>query len=144
MFRDQKQQHAASRALAAMANADEFWSDKSGPTARALLVLDEGKEDYFYLSSGQALLLRIAVDFWNSRGHADFGKMLAVLDNHNLRAVAELMIALVDSGSDGGVAIDAWVAKYGRPSCTRCGKRLAQNEAYDETNCRDGQSHVWP
>ena len=64
--------------------------ESTGPTVRACALLEQvgGR-----LSSGENLLLRVAFDIWNGHGGARVGDLLFVLDEGNLRAVAEALLA---------------------------------------------------
>lgn len=90
------------RGLVGLAGLQWVWS-KTGPTPRGLEALESKS-----LSSSEETLLRFALDLHNGSGHADMAQLLK-LDDRHLRAVGQLLTALVD----GGPAVDRWAAAYG-------------------------------
>ena len=90
------------RALLDLARLDGMWT-KAGPTQQAIEALESNT-----LSSAEEAMLRVALDVHNGSGHADMAQLLK-LDDRNLRAVGQLLSALVD----GSAAIERWTAAYG-------------------------------
>lgn len=78
------------------------------PSTRLLDVLNEGAA-----SSGELILLDLAMVVWNGRGKTTLREVLGTLDETNLVMVGELIVAIGSSASDSGRAADAWIAKYG-------------------------------
>lgn len=48
-------------------------------------------------SSGEVIMARVAADFYNGGGHADFGDMIRVLDQANMQVVLDA-IAIYRNG----------------------------------------------
>jgi hypothetical protein len=65
-----------------------LWTDK-GPTRLACAFLEHGAP----LSGGEMLLLKVAFDLWNGRGKATVADLLTTLDERNLRAVCDAILA---------------------------------------------------
>lgn len=77
------------------------------PSKRLLEVLEEGAA-----SSGELIMLDLAMVVWNGRGKTTLREVLGTLDEFHLTMVGELLAAIDSSASDGGRAADAWIAKY--------------------------------
>lgn len=110
MFRDDTQRAKAIQLmLSNLVNAEVrgLWTER-GPTELAFSIQDRGGGPY---STGENLMLRVAWDFWNGSGHADFGDVVGRLDPHNLRAALSLGLAL----AGGGAAVDAWIRSFSEP-----------------------------
>lgn len=75
---------------------ERLWTP-TGPTQEAVDWIDA---DGGPLSSGEMLMLRVAFDFWNGQGHADFGRMLHVFDDTRFQRVCELATALAQGEVD--------------------------------------------
>jgi hypothetical protein len=89
MWQSERQQcQVIQRLLAPHPAIAGLWTSK-GPTKLACTYLDHGAP----LSSGEMLLLRVAFDIWNSRGKARVDELLCTLDERNLRAVCEALLA---------------------------------------------------
>jgi hypothetical protein len=80
-----------------------YWAeDGRGPTSAALdLVEGRGCP----LSSGEQLVVRVALDFWNGHGGATIGEIAGRLDESVVRAIAGLLMASVVSPA----AVEAWI-----------------------------------
>ena len=105
MFRDEAQTHRAIRTLLdTIPELGRYWTD-TGPTEEAARVVEQGGGA---LSSGEALLVRVAFDLWNGRGGADLGRVVHTLGSEPLAALGTLLVAM--SGPD-DAAIDAWIAR---------------------------------
>lgn len=103
MFRDELQR---SRAIYFLLPAQlrKLWHIEQGPTDQAIDYVKHGSP----LSSGESVMLRIAFDFWNDSGKADFSDLCRI-DDDNLAAVTGLLATFHDPG-----AIDRWIAvRYG-------------------------------
>lgn len=105
-WRSDDQRAAVARALLGLVRLERLWTS-SGPTDEALELLAAGGGP---LSGGQALMLRVAFDAWNGEGGAPLGEILGRLDNRNLAAVGELVMALAMGGGE----IDDWILKWDR------------------------------
>lgn len=101
MFRDDQQSAAVARVLMRSVRLSHLW-DGDRPTAEAVDLMQRGGGP---LSSGQALMLLVVFDLWNGEGHAQLGRVLAVLDATRLQLVASLLYALATSAS----AVDDWL-----------------------------------
>jgi hypothetical protein len=104
-FRDDPQIAAVCMALCASVGLREAWT-LSGPSDLAIAVA-EGRPHP--LSSGEELVIRIAMDVWNGQGGATLARLLGALDPDRTKMIAELLVACVTSYA----AVDAWLAKYG-------------------------------
>lgn len=100
MWKNDEQACRAIRRLLEGARLERLWT-ATGPTNEAVKSLKDGG----YLSSGEKLMLRIAFDFWNAHGQANFARMLEVLDRDRMRAVCTLAVALCE----GPAAIEEWI-----------------------------------
>ncbi len=92
-FASERQQSTVCHALLQLVDRGGLWSLECGPTDQACRLL---KDDGGPMSNGEALMLRVAFDVWNGRGGATLGDMLGTFDAGNLRAIAELLMALAD------------------------------------------------
>lgn len=89
MWASEKARNEAIRRLLAPRPAlAALWNEK-GPTRQACSYLEHGSP----LSSGEAVLLKVAFDLWNGRGHATVDELLCTLDEGNLRAVCDAVLA---------------------------------------------------
>jgi hypothetical protein len=92
MWRSEKQRVEAIRLLLANLFSRErtqaFWQE-DGPTE---LALEYAKASP--LSSGEQVLLRVALDFWNGQGGASFADVIYRLDSERLRTVVSLALAI--------------------------------------------------
>lgn len=107
MFRDDRQISTAVRVLLRSLRLDHLWTD-SGPTDEALKLLEQRGGA---MSHGEQLMLLVAFDFWNGKGKAELGELLAVLDGERMRLVASLMIA----ATEGSAAVDHWLTEHRAP-----------------------------
>src|SRR6266511_260708 len=89
MWQSERQQCDVIRKLLLRVRLDRLWTP-TGPTKEACDLLKRGGGP---LSHGEALMLGVAFDVWNGHGRAEIGEMLGVLDDGNLRAVVEAMLA---------------------------------------------------
>lgn len=102
----------ACRAIVALLEASALpplrglWTD-AGPTERACKLLERGGRG---MSRGEALLLRVAFDFWNGRGEAKFADVINVLDPRRLELVGSLMAAM----NAGSGAVEKWLFEVGK------------------------------
>lgn len=102
MFRDEKQTHSAIRALlATLPGLGRLWTD-TGPTDEAARTLEGGGPA---MSTGEALLVRVAFDLWNKGGNAPLGHVINTLGNAPLAALGGLLVALTQRPE----ALDAWI-----------------------------------
>jgi hypothetical protein len=101
MFRDDRQTARVCRVLLGGVRLARLWTD-AGPTDEALELLKAGGGP---LSSGEALVIRVAFDFWNGQGEASLARLLEVLDPGRLEALGSLLVAL----ARGAGAVDAWL-----------------------------------
>jgi len=65
-----------------------LWTE-DGPTDLTLEYMEHGAP----LSHGETLILQVAMDLWNGGGKARVDELLATLDERNLRAVADAILA---------------------------------------------------
>lgn len=103
-FRDDEQRARACVALCACVNLRGAWT-LDGPAPLALAVA-EGRAP---LSSGEALLVRVAWAFWNGEHGPTLADLVGVLDPRRMNVVASLLVA----HADGADAIDAWLDEHG-------------------------------
>ena len=61
-------------------------------------------------SSGEALILAVALDIWNGHGKARLSEVVNVLDGRLLSMVGGLLSAL--GAEDGGDTAEVWLEKY--------------------------------
>jgi hypothetical protein len=110
-FRDTRQQARACRALLATVRLERLWTFE-GPTleAQELLHANGG-----HLSSGEAVMLRAAFDFWSGDGACALTSMLHTLDHGRLEAIGSLALALSDP-KDAYGAVDRWLARNEQPT----------------------------
>lgn len=108
-FRNDQQISACCQVLLRRNGLGWAWS-LNGPTPRGADAIEKVLAKESPLSSGEKLMLRVALDFWNGDGKATVGDMVAIFDNENLRAIATLLAA----ASLGPTAIDGWLAENGR------------------------------
>lgn len=105
-FRDEAH---ANRALQAFVRSSRL------PALRGMWDLHGPARDAFasigVLSSGEGLILRVALDIWNGTGNANVSDLVHILDKERLDLVLSLLAA-VNAGSD---AVDEWIAKRGEP-----------------------------
>lgn len=97
-FRSDEEACVAIRAFLATVGhgrLSNLWTAE-GPTEQAVEYVEKGSP----LSHGEAVLLRVAFDFWNGAGKATLDDLLNVLDDKNLRAVLDL-VALYRPGVGG-------------------------------------------
>jgi hypothetical protein len=100
MFRSERQQCDAIRALLSPLGLDYLWT-QTGPTPKACAWLKSNP-----LSSGESLLLRSAFDLWNGAGKVTLWDLQGTLDqSHCLR-----LFSLILAAGSGGVAVDKWIA----------------------------------
>ena len=113
MFRDEEQTHRAIRTfLDTIPGLGRYWTD-TGPTEEAGRVVEQRGGA---LSSGEALLVRVAFDLWNGRGGADFGRVVHTLGSEPLAALGALLKAMSHPDD---AAIDQWLARHARPTSPR-------------------------
>lgn len=104
-FRDDAQ---ACRAIAALLEASELpplrglWTP-TGPTSEAVELVEAGGGA---MSSGEAVMLRAAFDFWNGQGGATLDALLHTLDPRRAGLVCGLVLAV----HEGGEAVERWIA----------------------------------
>ena len=103
MFRDDEQSAAVARVLMRSVRLDYLW-DGDRPTAEAVELMQRRGGP---LSSGQVQMLLVVFDLWNGEGHADLGRVLAVLDETRLGLVASLLTAVAKGAS----AVDVWLGQ---------------------------------
>lgn len=107
-FRDDAQ---ACRAIAALLEASALprlrglWT-ATGPTSEAVELVEAGGGP---LSSGEAMMVRAAFDFWNGQGGATLDGLLHVLDPRRAGLVCGLVLAV----HEGGEAVERWTAEHG-------------------------------
>jgi hypothetical protein len=89
MWQSERQQCAVIQRLLAPHPAIAGLWTSTGPTKLACAYLKHGAP----LSSGEMLLLRVAFDIWNGDGKARLDELLATLDERNLHAVTEALLA---------------------------------------------------
>lgn len=100
-WRDDAQRAAVARALLHMVRRSSLWTKGGGPTRLALQYLDGPSP----LSSGEQLMLRLAVGAWNGDGAATVPDLLSTLPPRHLAAVGGWLVAY----AQGSQAIDAWL-----------------------------------
>ena len=109
-FRDASQRAWACSILLAQLSskhAEDWWS-ADGPTDTALALMRQYQRgERIQVSSGEMLLLRATLDFWNGTGHAHVHELLEVLEPHLYTAIGELIAALPKSES-----VKKWIAKW--------------------------------
>ncbi len=89
MWQSETQQCFVIGRLLQRVRLERLWT-ASGPTKEACQLLEKGGGP---LSHGEAIMLRVAFDIWNGDGEATVGEMLGTLDEGNLRAVCEAILA---------------------------------------------------
>lgn len=102
-MRDDRQTALVCRALCSRVGLHDAWTI-DGPSPAALAVL-EGRSP---LSSGQQVVVLVGFALWNGEGGLTLVRLLDVLDGDNLRALADLLVALHNAD-----AVDAWLHQYG-------------------------------
>lgn len=103
MFRDDQQSAAVARVLMRSVRLSHLW-DGDRPTAAAVDLLHRRGGP---LSLGQTQMLLVVFDLWNGEGHADLGRVLAVLDEQRLRLLASLLSATAMRVG----AVDSWLVQ---------------------------------
>ncbi len=104
MFRDDKQIAACCKVfLDRIGLGYVFGPD--GPTPRGLAVIHGVLKNGSVLSSGEQLMIRVALDFWNGDGKATIAEILWTFDNDNVEIVASLLKATRGNPSD----VDNWL-----------------------------------
>lgn len=107
-FRDDAQ---ACRAIVALLDASKLpplrglWTP-TGPTSEAVELVEAGGGP---MSSGEAMMVRAAFDFWNGQGGATLDGILHTLDLPRARLVCSLVLAV----HEGGEAVEQWIATNG-------------------------------
>ena len=72
------------------------------------------------MSSGERIVLFVAWSVWNGEGNATIGDVIHRLDEHNLRAIGTLMLAMA---TDSSSAIDRWLDDINRAGDKRRRRR---------------------
>ena len=89
MWQSERQQcEVIQRLLAPHHALARLWTP-TGPTDLACKYFEHGSP----LSSGEVILLDVAFAIWNGDGKATVGDLLCTLDERNLRAVCEAILA---------------------------------------------------
>lgn len=84
-----------------------FAADKHGiirPTDETWDAIEKGSP----MSSGEALMLRAAVDVWNGSGKLELGRTLDTLDGRSLRLLGSFLVAY----GSGSHAIAEWILEH--------------------------------
>jgi len=89
MWPSEKAQCEVIHELLKRVRLEHLWTP-TGPTSVACRLLEAGGGP---LSHGEAVMLRVAFDIWDGHGKAEVGELLATLDERNLHAVTEAILA---------------------------------------------------
>ncbi len=89
MWASERQQCEVIRVLLERVRLAHLWTP-AGPTKEACSLIERGGGP---LSHGEALMLRVAFDIWNGGGKTQLDELLCTLDEGNLRAVTDAMLA---------------------------------------------------
>ncbi len=128
MFRDDKQIAACCKVLLDRVLLGYVFGP-DGPTPRGLAVIHGVLKNGSVLSSGEQLMIRIALDFWNGDGKATVAEILRTLDNGNTAAIASLLKASVNGSQE----IDRWLRTFkGQTTSVRTVSGLRRESAAQE------------
>lgn len=112
-WRDDAQRSKVASCLLGLVGRDDLWHAVAtlgvdpGPTPLALDFLETRGGP---LSSGEAVMLRLAFDAWNGNGGVSIAEILATLSPRLLAPVGRLLVAYAESSD----AIDAWIEEVSR------------------------------
>lgn len=98
---------------------EHLW--RTRPTAEALKLLAANGG---YLSSGEFLILQIAFEIWDGRGHVHLADIMTMLDPKRLRLLSSYLGALCY----GGPGVEAWLAEHS-VSCNENGEAMPLEES---------------
>lgn len=90
MWQSEAQQCGVIRDLLDRVHLGHLWT-ADGPTEEACRLL---KDNGGPMSHGETVMLRVAFDFWNGDGKAALDDLIGVLDDGNLRAVLDAVVAV--------------------------------------------------
>jgi hypothetical protein len=102
-FRDRAQRAAVCATLTQEIWGGPYWTAE-GPSLKA-------NHDWVWrssLSTGERILICVALDLWNRSGAAEIGDLLRHLDHSHVCRIGALLVAI----SAGPAAIDRWLAEY--------------------------------
>jgi hypothetical protein len=99
LFRNDKQRATVCEALCAQVGLRDFWTEE-GPSAQAKELL---KEEGGTMSSGERIMFLTAWAVWNGHGKVLFADVIERLDDTNLEAVGNLLVAFATD------SIDEWL-----------------------------------
>lgn len=99
MFSSQKQQCRAIILLLQSLGLGHIWTDE-GPSKLAIDWIENGSP----LSSGEAILVRAAFDFWNGEGKVTIHEIMK-LDGRRTELICTLMASVNQSGD----MVEAWI-----------------------------------